>query len=670
MAELQNNRWVAGPDDFAVRVELADVSGFFSKTLTIEPGVRALFLERGVSVGEAAAGQYTLQSLGDKLRLWTKKTTTVVLTKQEEVALTLDFAAIPTTEFLEVELALELTVRIDDVALFLVNLMGSRERFGRDDLTAVIAPVVRQALWESIGRMSIKDLTGSEARGDLEIRIQQALRTVLARYGLQFGHVRTLSVAHPEYDEQRRRKGQLWLQRGDHEHRQEEAKQQAEKLLADIRSREQIDELEILAQQVAADRMEGELAAKLRRIAVRKHWRDSIQAEEFDKLNTEEDLKKFLEQRDHERLIREEEYESLAAAIQEKETDRQARRAHLLQRLQVEQDFELQGVRIELDHAQQMQLTRHEIALAELTDSEESRKWKANLEREAVEADRLRAEESRALEHAVGLARQKGASRRQLETDDAAHEQQLERYRGEVAVEKAERNRRVALIEQEVKKARDHEELELTRRKRELELDFAQRESTDQTERLRAVQALNADYDRQQRDLNERDLRMKAELELLREDKQADRELQRIQAMRGMSAVELMAFSPNAAVIADVEKHKATQQTQAASAADKERMYDRLNEAEKAKSDALVAAMQQMLAGQQSSFDRFGSIVENVTRNLAPQGGAPAGGGRSPTETGAAPFAGAGGRKIVLCPACRAENNETVRFCGQCGKAL
>ena len=55
MAELHNNRWVAGPDDFAVRVELADVSGFFSKTLTIEPGVRALFLERGVSVGEAAA---------------------------------------------------------------------------------------------------------------------------------------------------------------------------------------------------------------------------------------------------------------------------------------------------------------------------------------------------------------------------------------------------------------------------------------------------------------------------------------------------------------------------------------------------------------------------------------------------------------------------------------
>ena len=274
------------------------------------------------------------------------------------------------------------------------------------------------------------------------------------------------------------------------------------------------------------------------------------------------------------------------------------------------------------------------------------------------------------MEHAVGRARLETASRRQLETDDAVHRQQVERFRGEMVVETAERNRRVALIEQEVKKARDHEELELTRRKRDLELEFSQRESTDQMERLRAVQALNADHDRLQRELNERDLRTKSELELLREDKQADRELQRIQAMRGMNAVELMAVSANAAIIADVEKHKATQQNQAASAADKERMYERLNETEKAKSDALVAAMQQMLASQQSGFDRFGSIVENVTRNLAPQGGAPTGGGRSPTDAGAASSAGAGGRKIVLCPACRAENNETVRFCGQCGKAL
>lgn len=663
MAELHDNRWVAGTDDFAVRVDLADVAGFFSKTLTIEPGVRALFLERGVSVGEAGAGQYTLQTLGDKLRLWTRKSTTVVLTKQDEVALALDFAAIPTAEFLEAELALELTVRIEDVGLFFANLMGSRERFRREDLANVIAPVVRQALWEAIGRMSIKDLVAGEARNDLEIRVQQALRTVLARYGLQFGHVRTLSVAHPEYDEQRRRKGRLWLQKVDEEHRREEFGQQAEQLLTDIRRRERVDELEVLAQQVAADRMEGDLAAKLRRAAVRKLWREAVQAEEFDKISSEEELHKFLAQRDHERLIRQEEYEALAAVVREKEEDRQTRRVHLLERLQAEQEFELEGIRIDLDHAQRLKLVRHEITLAEINDSEESRKWKANLEREAEAAERRRFDEMRSLDHAIAKARTESTARRQRDQEDVVHQQQLERYRGEIAVEKAERERRVTLIELEVTKSRESEELDLTRRKRELELEFSRRESTDQVERLRAVQALNADFDRQQRDLNERDLRTKAELDLLREDRQADRELQRIQAMRGMNVTELMAFSPNAAVIADVEKHKASQQIQAAAAGDKEKMYERLNEAEKAKSDALVAAMHQMLAGQQAGFDRFGSIVENVTRNLGPQAGAAAGGG-SPTA------GSAGGRRVVLCPSCRSENDEAVRFCGQCGKAL
>ena len=60
MAELQTNRWQAGENDFAVRLELNDVEGFFSKKLTIEPGTRALFLERGRMIGEVPPGEYTL----------------------------------------------------------------------------------------------------------------------------------------------------------------------------------------------------------------------------------------------------------------------------------------------------------------------------------------------------------------------------------------------------------------------------------------------------------------------------------------------------------------------------------------------------------------------------------------------------------------------------------
>ena len=157
MTELHNNLWIAGEHDFATRVEITDVSGFFSKTLTIEPGVRAMILERGQTVGEVPPGQYTLQGLTDKLKFWTKKSITAILTRQGEVPLELECSGLATSELLDVEVAVRLGLQIDDVALFQKNLLASRPTLTLDDLKDIVQPIVQQALWETVGRMSIKD---------------------------------------------------------------------------------------------------------------------------------------------------------------------------------------------------------------------------------------------------------------------------------------------------------------------------------------------------------------------------------------------------------------------------------------------------------------------------------------------------------------------------------
>ena len=682
MTELHNNLWIAGEHDFATRVEITDVSGFFSKTLTIEPGVRAMILERGQTVGEVPPGQYTLQGLTDKLKFWTKKSITAILTRQGEVPLELECSGLATSELLDVEVAVRLGLQIDDVALFQKNLLASRPTLTLDDLKGIVQPIVQQALWETVGRMSIKDLTGDQARGDLELCISQSLGTALARNGLKFTQVQTLSVSHPEYDAHRRRTGQLWLQRLDLDHDRATAEVAADRLLAEIQQQEKTDELEVLAQHVASDRMEGDLAARIRRIGIRKQVRAAILAGQFDRLHSEEELGKFLQQRDTERLIRQDEYATLIATLENQTEDRAAVRVQLLRRLEVEQQSELSGLRVDLDFAQRLRTRQHEIDLTKLNDSEESRQWRAELERESATAQTRRAESLKQIEHDRELAHTSTTDRREDEWQETLHSQRLDRVQGEIALAQSDRVQRVDLIEIEMRKSRELTELDLKRRKAELEREVNNNASDDQMTRLLKVQEMNLAMSKAQHELRLMEQRQQVELETMKEDKQSEQSLKRIQAMRGMSAVELLAHSPNAAIIADALKHKSTQRATVevakaqaaalqATGTKHEELYQKLNETERQSADRVIAAMKEAMQGQQATFQQFGSIIEGVTRNLAPQPGSTVvvSGG---TAVGV-PQSGTAGpapHRALVCPSCRAENAEADRHCRQCGKPL
>lgn len=683
MTELTNNRWIAADDEFAVRLEVADVSGFFSKTITIEPGVRALFLERGQSVGEVPPGQYSLQVLTDRMKFWTRKSATVILTKETEVPLDLHFAGLSTSELIEVEVAIRLSVQISDVALFQKNLLGSKSQLTIDDLRKIVEPIIRQALWETASRFSIKDLTGEQARGDLEICVSQALGTTLVRNGLKFAAVQTLSVSHPEYDAHRRRTGQLWLQRLDVDHDQAAAKQTAEKLYAEIQQQEKTDELEVLAQQVAADRMEGDLSVRIRRIGIRKSIREAIQSDQFNRINSDEEFAKFVQQRDQERLIRQDEFDTLATTLQEGSTDRATTRAHLLRRLEIEQQTELQALKIDLDFAQRTKTRKYEISLAELNDSEESRKWKAELEREFETARKYRDEALKQLEHERLIAQTGTADQREEDWQGVLHSQRLDRVQGEIKLTQAERQQRVTLVEVEIHKTREYAELDIKRRKAELEREINSGIDGDQFERLRKVQELNLAMMKAQQEMKQSESRQQVELEIMKEDRAAQRSLDRIKEMKGMNALGLLATSENASIIADVLKHKSTQkatikmaEAQAFSAqvtnAKQEELQQKLTDAERRSSDRIVEEMRAAMLAMQSNFSQMTSMADNITRNLAPQPSSTVvvSGGTAVPVTGPGATHDNSGRKVLICQSCRTENHDNDRHCRQCGKPL
>ena len=615
MTELHNNRWLADEHEFARRVEIEDVSGFFHKNLTIEPGTRAMILERGESLGEVKPGQYTLQGLTDRLKFWTKKSITAILTREGEVPLDLTCTGLATSEFLEVEANVRLLIQLDDVALFQKNLLGSKPCLTLADLKNIVLPIVQQSLWETIGRLSIKDLTGPLARTDLELCVGQSLGTALARNGLKFTQVQTLSVSHPEYDENRRRVGSLFLQR---------------------------------------------LA--------------------------EEEVAKFLQQRDKERLLSADEMASLTETLKNQTADRASVRNQLLRKLDLEQQAELQAVRIDLDFAQKMRLRRHEIALAELNGSEESRAWKQQIERESDSAEHRRQEELKQVEHERKQARAFATDGRADEWEEVQHELRIDRVKGEIELTRVEREERIALRRIEIQKAQAEADFEIDRRKKLLEEEINNKVWTSQVDRIAAIQKMNLDAFKVHQELAIAAKKAEAEIDGLKEDRASQRIVARMQAAKGMDEFALMATADKdqAALIASTVMHKSTQsavvETAKANAtaamANDARLAElraQMTDQQRLQYDQMMTNMQQFMQTQAAGFGQFGAILENVTKNLAPQ--AP----QSPTVV----VAGSGSvttnhpagspdptARTVVCAGCRAENREIDRFCRQCGKPI
>ena len=695
MTTLLNNRWVASDDEFATRIEIPDVQGFFAKSVLVESGFRALFIEKGQSLGELPPGQHTLSNIIDRMKFWTQKSATVIVARQQDVRLELVCPELLTSEFLEVEVTLSVTVRLEDVALFFANVMGSKSSISVDDIRRIVTPFLKQSLWDAVGRMSIKDLVSDQKRFDIESLAPQSLQTALTRYGLRLGTVETLSISHPEYDAQLRRTGQLWLQRQELDFDKQAAQLAADKLFAQIEQQEKTNDLAVLEAQVATDHMEAKQVVRLRRITIRKEIREAALANQFNQINSEEELERFIEQRDKERLIRQDEIDALKFALRDKAADGISARAHLLRRLDLEQSAELDGLRIDLDFAKRKKVRQNEIALIALDESDDAQRRKAKLQQQGDEEEQQRVQEHRILEHRFTLFRLTLAKQREDEASGAIHSLNVGRTN---RVNTAEETR----LEIELTKEKAVARLEIERLEMNINAEQAaidderiRRESEEQEKwfiatqqqnqaMLEAQQKLLLQTERQRADLDLQKSASHSTAELAKIKAEGDALTAKINAIKGASGFDVMAIAPEAAGhAADVLKSQAnatatiasaTSQaanTQATSAREQE-LRDQLSHAQRDAVDRATAAYREAMQGQQGMFNQFGSTMESVTKNLAPiapqivfPGVTLIGGSAMPASS-----ASTDGNRALLCPKCRSENTETDRHCRRCGEAL
>ena len=648
---MEGGRWAKGPDDFAARVEVDDVPGFFRKDLIVEPGTRALMLVDGQNIaGELGPGRYTLKTAN----LFSAKTATAILVDSGDTDLEFTISDLFTSDPLRITMDCRLVARVDNVVMFLTNLMKGQRTFPLSRLRQYLFDEIQNAASEAVGRHSVEELNSNLAlKEELAMDIEAHLNRTFQRMGLRFDRVRTLNFRHEHWDEVLGAKADLFLQIS-----KEEALAQGRRRLADVLHEKELQE--IIEETRKVDRYE-------RRAVVWARMRRAVASDRMDEVRTEEDFERFMRGIDRQRLIEESELEEMKQDFRERQEDHDRARAHFLALSQLKNDSERRMMELvkrrdlsttELQFEQEMAQRRLEGELVI-----EEKRWTFELRRQREEAEFRRAQEE--ADRKARLEAQADAALTQAQIEELEREQDEKDLglglRALREMKTVRREDEEARLRTQWEDAKRRLEAELTAEERRLEMDL-QRLRLDhdfELEKLKtygqmSVEALIAATGPEQGGLLA--------------------ELQRTEALKSMTAEQILALAAENSP----EVARAFQEKFRAMPPEFQQQLEEMYEARLADKDVSAERLAQLQRENaqrlQEMFDRALEEQRKTAEALARgrgEGGTPTvivtpGGG--PTVVGGGAAEGSG--RTVVCRNCSAESPVGTKYCKNCGEAF
>jgi hypothetical protein len=381
--QMTGNRWARRPEDFATRVEVADVDGFFSKGLIVEAGTKALFFTNGAYSGLVEAGKHEIGGLKSRImNVFSSKTTTALLLDAGDVELKFALDGIRTRDPLSLSADAVVVLRLEDPVPFFENLLKGRQNYSLGELRQFMAAELQNAAQELVGNRSATELsTDLSVKQALEQALASHLARTLERKGLTLIQVRVVAFRHARFDALNNVREEYWLNG-----QELNARLAGGDLVAGV-------ERKVLDQETARALMQVHVFEQ--RAQVFERMRRAVNSEEMGKVRTGEELAAFLHQVDKDRLIRDEELVSLRSDFDERKQDRDAARQHLVRSLEISHGIELD--RLKLVGKLSLQST-----VAQAMRSEELSQFDVGLEKRRRETA-LRVEEQR-LQHEQQIA--------------------------------------------------------------------------------------------------------------------------------------------------------------------------------------------------------------------------------------------------------------------------
>jgi RNA polymerase subunit RPABC4/transcription elongation factor Spt4 len=386
-APIEENRWARGADDFATRVDVHDVPGFFSKSLIVEPGVRALILEDGAATrGELGAGRYTLHTFLGALH-WpgAPNRFTAILVDAGDVSLTFELSGLYTRDPIPVALSATVLLQLTDAQAFLANVLKGQTQISVSALRTLLLGEVLEASRVVLASCSASELSGSSSpRERLETQMSTRLTPTLTRWGLAFVSLRTANYHSERLEGVRQLQGEYWLLVSE-----AEARLQGRQRLADALSAQEVQEVAEEVRKVALHR---------ERVRVWSQLREVLLSDRVDEIRSAEALAAVVADVDRTHVLRQHEIDTLKQILTEQSADHQAERAHLLARVDLERQRELRLG----DLALRKDLEQEDLARSQEMESQrvdgmlalETRRWQAELARRDQEAVIQRAQQA------------------------------------------------------------------------------------------------------------------------------------------------------------------------------------------------------------------------------------------------------------------------------------
>ena len=363
-AAVVEGRWLRGADDFAARVEPADLKGLLTKGLIIESGTKALLFQRGKYRGTLEPGKHNIGGFLHRLNNFDLTTpTSVVLVDTSDVELRILVEKLYSSDSLPVSAECSIILNLKEPERFFNNIFKGRSSLKVVDLEELLKREVRNVLIGVFQQYKVGELPGDlELRASIEERLRTSLDTTLNRNGFSLVQLRFIDF-NSEYLEEVRR----------------------------------VDLIEA-------------------RINLRKRLDELITSDKMRKFKDEKEFEDFIRQTEHEmgmkELIREDEIERLKRSFRDREIDHEMAREHIIAKLKLEQALERQPLkakleRLELEHKlENEKLAKIHIRLDQIEDAKTRAKIQLIEEQTKAEISQIELEVDKAeMEFALDMKR-------------------------------------------------------------------------------------------------------------------------------------------------------------------------------------------------------------------------------------------------------------------------
>lgn len=357
-------------DVLARRLRHDEMTGFLHKSLEIEEGQAALLFIGGKHDLTLRPGKHSMGSILSSRG----RDTSAVLFKTSDVSMDLSVARLFTSDPLAVTLDCRLVVKIEDPALLWTNLAAGADSYDSQNLAGSLYPLVEEGCEAFFKSRSIKELDAHRSIGqELEVALASRMERPLARWGVRLVSIQGVSLRCEAWDELTQSRTEYFVAAS-----QEQASLEGRKRLFDVF---QESEIQTMAQETA------EVAAVEKRVSLWERMRRAILSNAKGEIQSQAEMEGLVREADKDRLLKDDERDSLARTVTEAHEDHQMARALVLRRVEAEGEHELQ--KLDLWHQYGLEQERLTMETAAARQAMEER-LSMDLHRAAAEIEQQR----------------------------------------------------------------------------------------------------------------------------------------------------------------------------------------------------------------------------------------------------------------------------------------